>query len=257
MISCGSGTEAPNLIHSRRLGARSCYIHRPQFGLKRFTAVLVPLHDNGMSRRNVFRTRGAVHDPRLEKGSSPFAFSGEHALQKKIGFVIGGPARTMFWEEGIVDAALSVLKKIHDKRPFDLLATSSRRTPRRIEETMRRELGAWPPCRVLILPKEENPPGMYEALLSASDLLLVTADSVTMVSEAVGTGHPVIAIIPNRRGKTQGKLERFLLSLEESGEIERSGIEDLEARITRRLEDDPVRVRRMDPVYEGVVRTLV
>src|SRR5437764_197916 len=61
----------------------------------------------------------------------------------------------------------------------------------------------------------DNP---YYAYLAAADALLVTADSVSMISEAAATGKPVhILELPKNRWRGDGKFARFHATMREAG----------------------------------------
>jgi KDO2-lipid IV(A) lauroyltransferase len=221
VVSCGAGLEPVNVILARENGARACLIHRPQFGTRPYAAVLVPRHDRYPDGARVIRTDGAV--VRRSPAGDAAAFLRGAGLDNgavslgRLGLVLGGPSRRTPWEAAALPELVESLKALHRERPYWLFATTSRRTPAAEEAFLDRELGSWPACRALVLANRSNPEGAYAGILAASDVLAVTADSVSMISEAVRTGKPVIAVLPNAAGALDPKVREFLRDLEGRG----------------------------------------
>jgi mitochondrial fission protein ELM1 len=90
-----------------------------------------------------------------------------------------------------------------------LMATLSRRTGDAARTAFRTWLA--PHCAVFYEGEGLNP---YFALLSAADVIFVTADSVNMATEAAASGKPIYIIPVDGQG---GKLDRFHASLAKRG----------------------------------------
>jgi hypothetical protein len=102
---------------------------------------------------------------------------------------VGGSAR--FWEldEKVLNEAI---EQIAAKRPAgSLLIASSGRTKRSTREELKRLAGAPNAAAVPDFPR-------FATLLREADEIYVTADSVSMISEAAMSGKPV-GLIPIRR----------------------------------------------------------
>lgn len=231
VVSCGSGTEAANLIFSAENGARSCFIHKPQFGSRRHAVVILPKHDGLRAQENTFGVSGALtladegaRQEARRRFMASFGRGAENGLMR-VGFIVGGKTRRARWDAAAISRAAGQIKHAHSSRPFDLFVTSSRRTDRKTEAILGRSFADFPPCRLMIIANESNPEGAYAGMLAACDLFVVTADSVSMVSEALATGKPVLALAPNDALELDRKLRAFLDSCEESGRLKicRSG----------------------------------
>jgi len=226
IVSCGSGTEAVNLILSSEFGSKSCAIQKPPFGLGRFDVVVAPKHDTLPDARNIFRVDGAV--AWLKNGSAPVAPDAAG-----IGFLIGGPTRRVFWEPDFADAASRAVRSAAEAVEGSVYASSSRRTPKEAEESLRRVFGSWERCRSLVLVHQANPAGAYDQILAKSRVIVATADSVSMISEALGAKRRVVALVPKR--STDKKLGAFLNRLDAEGRLRLSGVTDLERVIAEEL----------------------
>lgn len=224
VISCGSSTEAVNLILARDCGARSCYIHSPQFGGRYFSAVLVPGHDRGSNASNTLKTQGAVsfiHPDRMrELRDRARAETRIPADGRAVALLVGGPSKHAPWDPEELKKIFFALREISREHKLYLLVTTSRRTDAAVESAVEHLFAGEPFCPVLVLSGRSNPSQAYEGILAAADAVLVTADSVSMVSEAVSTGKPVGLITPGEAplGST-GKFARFVAGLENDGSV--------------------------------------
>lgn len=239
VISCGAAGEPINVILSKENRARACLIHKPQFGTRHYAAVLVPRHDRWRDGDKVFLTDGALVSAESDgEGSLEGDFldrvglsgMGDNDREKKIpriGFLVGGPARRWPWDEEILSRASEEIKKAWSERSFYLFVTSSRRTPPRSEAFLRSFFQSWSPCKLVLLANEKNPEGVYGGLLESSDFFIVTADSVSMISEAFRRGKPVLALWPNTLRAMDRKLGSFLKALEETGRLKVCRVEEL------------------------------
>ena len=221
-MSCGSGCEAPNLILSKRNRARSCLIHKPQFGSGHYSVILAPKHDR-LGSENVFATRGALSSFSESTEGLKSAFLRQAGVGNNgtptLGFLAGGAGRKTAWDEAALSEAARQIKRWQPELGFRVFATSSRRTPPRSEALLKFHFEGWAGCPVLITANESNPEGSYAGILASSDVLAVTADSVSMISEAFGTGRPVLAVIPNSEGVLDRKIRDFLAGLEKTGRL--------------------------------------
>jgi mitochondrial fission protein ELM1 len=106
--------------------------------------------------------------------------------------IVGGP--TLFWnldERALIDTLRRMLNDAAGAGGA-VLVTTSPRTPASVRESIVRELTV---SRAPSLLADPGRPSRYASLLAAADTIRVTADSVSMVSDAIWTGKPV-ALVP-------------------------------------------------------------
>lgn len=106
--------------------------------------------------------------------------------------IVGGP--TLFWR---IDqpALLRVLDEMLDQASAEggsVLVTTSPRTPLALRQALAGKLGASAVPSLLAAPGQDP---NYQSLLRTADSIHVTADSVSMSSDAIWTGKPV-ALVP-------------------------------------------------------------
>ena len=73
---------------------------------------------------------------------------------------------------------------------------------------------------MLIIANEYNPQGSLDAILHLSDILVVTGDSTSMISEAVNSNkHTIILKLRRKNPNFISKHEKFTESLEKDGYV--------------------------------------
>ena len=189
VIGCGRNTAMPALAIRRASGGRTlaAQIQNPGVGCGEFDLLVVPEHDRLRGPR-VIVTRGAVHRvTRARLAVERGRFPSLTALPPPIlSVLIGGANKayrlTLRRLGEIADAVAGVLRA----QGGSALVTPSRRTGAAGTGLLRDRLRNLP---VAIWDgRGANP---YLAYLALADAFMVTADSVSMISEAAATGNPV------------------------------------------------------------------
>jgi mitochondrial fission protein ELM1 len=150
--------------------------------------MIVGVHD-GVTGRNVQVIKGALNritPAKLAAAASSFPML--VALpHPRIAVLLGGPNRCYRFGADEARQLADQLKTL-SAQGFSLMVTASRRTGTENETIIRQALGAgdffWDG-------NGENP---LFAMLALADHILVTSDSISMVSEAATTGKPVQVI---------------------------------------------------------------
>ncbi|WP_338661219.1 ELM1/GtrOC1 family putative glycosyltransferase [Pararoseomonas sp. SCSIO 73927] len=124
--------------------------------------------------------------------------------------LLGGPSPPWRLDGEAVERACRALVARAEAEGGSVLAVASRRTPTALAGRVRDLLAAAPvPAALLEGEGERNP---YPGLLALSESIAVTADSVSMVSDALAAGRPV-TLIPVRAGALGGALLRGMRAL--------------------------------------------
>jgi uncharacterized protein len=189
VIACGRNTAMPALAIRRASGGYTAavQIQDPGIGIGAFDLSVVPEHD-GLRGPQVVVTRGAVHRVtpsrlRAERRRFPALARLERPV---LTVLIGGTNRayrlTLRRMGEIADAVGNILRN----QGGSALVTPSRRTGAAGVALLRDRLKGLP---VVVWDGSGDNP--YFAFLAFADALLVTADSVSMISEAAATGKPV------------------------------------------------------------------
>jgi uncharacterized protein len=182
-------------------------VQNPGRGYDRFDLVVVGVHDD-VTGSNIVVIDGATHrivPQQIERlGAAARARFGPAPIASVL---IGGPNKRFTFDETVARSLGAQLGALAASG-WSVRATASRRTP---EATLRVLQEAAGPDVWLWDGTGENP---YFELLAAADALLVTADSISMVSEAASLGRPVYLV---RLPGNPGKYGRFLDRIVERG----------------------------------------
>jgi mitochondrial fission protein ELM1 len=189
VIGCGRNTVRPALAIREASGGRTltAQVQDPRYGRGRFDLLVVPEHDR-LRGPNVLVTRGAVHRVVPERlAAERRRFPGLEGLPRPVlGVLIGGANRAYRLDlRRLGEIAESVAAAVR-RGGGSALVTPSRRTGAAGLAVLREKLAGVP--GMVWDGTGDNP---YFAYLAIADALLVTADSVSMISEAAATGKPV------------------------------------------------------------------
>jgi len=119
----------------------------------------------------------------------------------------------------------------------DILLTTSRRTPGEIEQIILKGLKNFERCSLCIIANQRNIPEAVGGILGLSDLVIVSGESISMVSEALSSGKCTIVFSPHGRygDRPRDKYEDFVLKLNEQGYLMVTSADDMKAKITQLL----------------------
>ena len=207
VIGCG-GAGARLAAALRRPGVKVVAVQHPRMPLDKFDLVLAARHD-GITGANVIVTRNALHrvtPARLAAEAERWrpVFAGLPG--PRVAVLLGGSNGRYRLDEETAEALAADLAGMMDRDKVSLMVTPSRRTGPEALHVIRQTLaprGAW-----IWDGKGENP---YFGLLGLADAIIVTADSVSMVSEAVATPVPVmLARLPGKSGRIGGFMEAMV-----------------------------------------------
>lgn len=177
-------------------------IQDPRISSKYFDLVAIPEHDPARGE-NVIVTTAApnrISTDKLEKARIVFKKKLEALPQPRVAVMIGGQSQAYRMPASIMKDLCRQLRTL-DEQGYGLMITASRRTGeenQRILHEQLRNTNAY-----IWNGSGENP---YFGFLAWADYILVTADSVSMLSEATTTGKPTY-MIPLEGGSK--RLEKF------------------------------------------------
>lgn len=215
VISCGRRGIGPALEIKRRSGGRTLAVHiqHPRMNPSRFDLIAAPAHDR-LTGPNVVVTVGAVHRvtrAKLDDAAAEWCDRLAHLPSPRLAVSIGGSNAAYRLDAATGQQIGAHLAGLIRAEGLGVMLTFSRRTDPEAAAAIRsalEETGAeiWSGAG-------NNP---YYGYLGLADRVLVTGDSVNMVSEAVATGKPVQVIPLPITGRAE-KFERFHQALESAG----------------------------------------
>lgn len=213
-IGCGRSAALLTRLLPRLSGGvcRSVQILDPRIDPRHWDLVIAPLHD-ALSGPNVITLLGSlnpVDDTWLQAGRQAFAPLGELPAPR-TGVLLGGPRRGVPLGETQAQMLADHLRERHQSHGGSVLLLASRRTPDALYTALHEALANLPGVRWRDAADGPNP---YPGVLGWSDRLVVTPDSVNMLSEAAAAGVPVHTLSVDA---LPAKLARFHAELRQRG----------------------------------------
>jgi len=197
VVACG-GQGSRVAAALRGPAVRAVAVQDPRMNLKKFDLVFAARHD-GITGKNVFITRTALHrvtPERLRHEADVWAPTLAKLKRPLVAVLLGGSnGRYRLGVAEARDLAGKLAAAMRDGA--GVAVTPSRRTAPEVAAVFRQTLeplGAW-----IWGGGHPNP---YFGMLGLADAVVVTADSVSMVSEAVATALPVYLVrLPGRSAR--------------------------------------------------------
>lgn len=194
LIASGRKSIAAARFVKKKSGGKTFIVQLQDTRFRRgdFDILAVPKHDpaSDIKADNILVTQAAPNRITREKllaAREKFTFLS--ALPSpRIGVLIGGTAGKQILTTTMVRDLCAQLKQL-SQQGYGLMITTSRRTGAENEKTLRSELNGtgiyfWNGT-------DENP---YFGILAHADALIVTSESMSMISEAATTGKPVYTV---------------------------------------------------------------
>ncbi|QUD87216.1 mitochondrial fission ELM1 family protein [Phenylobacterium montanum] len=197
LISCGRRTTALSIAIRRASRGRTVTVHvqNPLTAVSAFDLVIAMEHDQ-VSGPNVISAPTALHDvtpDRLAAAGEAWRARLARPGRPLIGVMLGGTTRHHPFETAEAQVLIDRLQAVRRATGAALAVTPSRRTPVAARALFEEALAGDPDAYLWDL-QGDNP---YRGILALSDRLVVTSDSVSMISEALATPHPVEVFGPD------------------------------------------------------------
>lgn len=224
VISAGSFLAPLNLVISKKINSKSICIMTPEgVPLKEFDLLIVPYHDSLRypileNLGNVFFTIGApnrINPSLLERSKRKLAV--EICIPEKsikVGIIIGGSDQNYIVDVDWTKKLFAHINKL-SAAGFVFLLTTSRRTPFDVVNFVIENANT---SNFVYTEFPGTKQGShYFGMLAICDILLVSEDSITMVSEACSTGKAVIVLGVKRRKKRKPVFDATIARLVKDG----------------------------------------
>jgi uncharacterized protein len=211
-IGCG-GMAGAVLAALRRQSMRVVQVQNPRMDIRRFDLIIANQHDE-LTGPNVFVIRTALHRVTAERlASEAVVWQDRFAAYRRplVAVLLGGSngRYRLDREAGAKLAADLAVMAQRDK--VGIVVTPSRRTDPAVTELMRQALA--PVGGYVWDFTGENP---YFGMLALADMIVVTQDSISMISEAAATSAPVMVAMLPGSSRRQGI---FLRTMMDAGRV--------------------------------------
>ncbi len=204
LITCGRRSVPYAAAIKRASLGRTFTVHvqDPRACRDQFDLIVAMDHDALAEGPRVMKIATALHDitpGSLQEAARVWRDRLGSLGRPLAGVAVGGDLRGRPFTLADGERLIAGLKRLRHQTGTRLAITPSRRTPPEVRALLTEAFRGDPGVYVWNL-EGENP---YRGILALSDRLVVTTDSVSMVSEAIATGHPVELLdldFPRHRG---------------------------------------------------------
>ena len=234
IVTAGSAMAPIQHLFAAETGAKKIVLMKPSFpySFLKYDLAIVPEHDEGFIPRHNFRT---LISP---SGYASGSFE-EDAAQLKLeikgdekpcaAVFVGGKTHDFDWTVADAEKLLSILERATSKIGGFML-TTSRRTSIGVERFFQARFAsppsAQPTFRKLIIANEDSRAFVSKGMLGLAERMIVTEDSLAMISEAVASGKPVI-VLRTAPSQLPEKHRRFLDKLVDKNWVTVTSFENL------------------------------
>lgn len=210
VVSSGGNTLAANIAAARLLGASNLfYGSLRRYRAQDFSLVLTSYAES-------------VTDPRIVSWMKPshldaddFPIPPDGATQV-VGLLVGGPSGEVKFEPQDWRYLCDLIIASNAETGVRWVVSNSRRTPDAASDSLARiAYGSGSPIDVFIDVRKSEPPGL-DALFRRAKSIMVTADSSSMLSEAIWLRRPTLAVFP-ALAALDSKEAQYRKSLREAG----------------------------------------
>lgn len=201
VIATGRQSILPALHIKKMSGGKSflVQIQNPALYHDQFDVIIVPEHD-GLKGENVIAPLGAMHrvvPEKLVNEAAKWAPKFAHLPRPYVAVLLGGSNGTYRLDPAVMMELGPRLAALSKSQQVSLLVTPSRRTGEVNRVLLSNLLHD---CNAFVWDEKGDNP--YYGMLGLADSIIVTNDSINMISEACSTGKPVyMASLPGHSEK--------------------------------------------------------
>jgi mitochondrial fission protein ELM1 len=261
VISTGSSVAAVNLLVGQLFNAKTVTCRRPSpLGTRHFDLAILPqMYWPRRENRNICKTIGVpnrINSEKLNALCQELERDVPLTAGIRIGVLIGGDDRYDTITEQTATQLIDVLQRTVADLDGELLLTTSRRTPRPVEDLIAQRLSDPSRCPLLVLAHQQDtshwqdtrrpsePRQRFkssiarpvEAIFALSHLILVTEDSFSMVCEAASSGQQTLIVKIDHKTRRRPKRCQVYPEIIRHASVEWCHIDELETVIRRVLE---------------------
>ena len=213
VISCGRKSVIPSIfLKKKNPKLFTIHIQNPKVDSKHFDKVISPMHDKYYGS-NVIHSEGAIHHITYEEIQAAKDYLANKIKSKKIvSIILGGPNKYYSFSNDQLIKIFDSIKFTFIAKGYEVIIVPSLRTPKKIIELAKKEMSRFG----YVVDSVDK-----QAYLSAYALatyIVVTCDSISMISEAMASGKPIY-VAHMKEKKNIYRFKRFFKLFEEMGII--------------------------------------
>ena len=238
VISCGRKSVIPSIfLKKKNPKLFTIHIQNPKVDPKNFDAVVAPMHDKFYGP-NVYKSEGAIHYITYEEIQAAKNYLADKIKSKKIvSIILGGPNKYYNFNNNQLIEIFSSIKSNFIGKGYEVIIIPSFRTPKNIIQLAKKEMGKFGHV-VDSVDKQA-----YLSAYALATYIIVTCDSISMISEAMASGKPIY-VAHMKEKKNIYRFKRFFELFEHMGII-KNHISMLEKTWTYKKHNEAIKIASM------------
>jgi len=253
VICSGASTRALALLLAKENQAKAISVMKPvPFREDAFDLAIVPRHDKPAKAKNILITDGALNTLSQDYVKECIIkLRQHHNISQnglKVGLLIGGDSKHYKMSVGCVEDVVKQLKRFSDEFNAQILISTSRRTPAAVDKYLRDSFDKHGRCVFSVYPNEKNYDYAVGAILGICNVVIVSGESISMVSEAATSPAYPIVFVPERL-KQKTKHDLFLDNLQKSGFIRLTASDVVYGQLVN-FKHNPVKLKKLEDTYK-------
>jgi mitochondrial fission protein ELM1 len=220
VVTCGRRSIGPALAVKRLSGGQTiaAYVQNPELGRRAFDLVAAMPHDR-VTGPNVVTVCTALHpitQARLAAARDEWRASLGPGQRPLLGVLVGGDNSSYRLTAPVTAHLARILRTAHTDHGVTAMVTPSRRTGEAAKRLLAQALAAG----TLGTMWDETGRNPYVGILALADRLIVTGESISMISEALATGSPVHVLPLEGHGRRHARFLREIIDARLVSQIE-------------------------------------
>ena len=213
IISCGRKSVIPSILLKRKnSNIFTIHIQNPKVNSKNFDVVIAPTHDKYYGP-NVIPSEGAIHYITYEEIQAAKNYLTSKIKSNKIvSIILGGPNKYYSFNKEQLMEIFESIKMTFIGKGYEIIIIPSMRTPKTIIELAKKEMSKFGHV-VDTIDKQA-----YLSAYALAEYVVVTCDSISMISEAAASGKPIY-VAHMKPKKDIYRFKRFFQLFEDMGII--------------------------------------
>jgi uncharacterized protein len=235
IISCGRKSVIPSIfLKKKNPKLFTIHIQNPKVDSKNFDKVICPIHDKYYGN-NVVHSEGAIHYITYEEIQAAKNYLADKIKSKKIvSIILGGPNKYYSFNNNQLIEIFNSIKSNFIAKGYEAIIIPSFRTPKTIIQLAKKEMGKFGHV-VDSVDKQA-----YLSAYALATYIIVTCDSISMISEAMASGKPIY-VAHMKEKKNIYRFKRFFEMFEHMGII-KNHISPLEKTWTYKKHNEAVKI---------------
>ena len=235
VISCGRKSVIPSIfLKKQNPKLFTIHIQNPKVNPKNFDKVISPMHDKYYGP-NVIHSEGAIHYITYEEIQAAKNYLADKIKSKKIvSIILGGPNKYYSFNDNQLIEIFNDIKFNFIGKGYEVIIIPSFRTPKTTIQLAKKEMGKFGHV-VDSVDKQA-----YLSAYALATYIVVTCDSISMISEAMASGKPIY-VAHMKEKKNIYRFKRFFELFEDMGII-KNHISPLEKTWTYKKHNEAIKI---------------